>query len=123
MITELTDEGLESLSGEMIAGQEVQLCLRFSIGRLQEESALDAVFALDDILREIIEVTDVGLYDGHEFCEGPAEESITFFMYGPDANLICETISPILPYLPKLPGSYIVKRYGNFGAKEEKISL
>lgn len=102
----------------------VLVCLQFTIGALEKKSRLDAVYDLDDVLMNIVEETGVGEYSGHEFCEGPDEESVTFFMYGEDADKIHETIIPVLNYVPKLPGSYILKRYGNFdGVKEEMIYL
>lgn len=102
----------------------VFVCLQFPIGALEKKSRLDAVFDLDDVLMTIVEKTNVGNYDGHEFCEAPDEESVTFFMYGPDADKIYEAICPVLLFLPKLPGSYVLKRYGNYErVREEKIYL
>lgn len=102
----------------------VLICLQFEVGELDNNKKVNAVFKLDEILCEIVEKTGVGKYDGNEFCEGPDEESVTFFIYGKDADTIHETISPVLSYLPKLPGSYILKRYGNYeGVREKKIFI
>lgn len=97
----------------------VLIFLQFSEGKLKQESAVSAVFDLQDILREVIEEANVGIFDRNEFYE----DSVTFFMYGPDANIIHETISPILNQLPLFPGSYIIKRFGDIGAVEERIFL
>jgi hypothetical protein len=97
--------------------------LNFPVGALDSEHKLDAVFELEDIFKETLETSGVGDFDGDEFCEGPVETSVTFFMYGPDANKIYQVVLPILMRLPSLLGSYITKRYGGLGAKETHIVL
>jgi hypothetical protein len=97
--------------------QLLLIVLQFPIGKLDDEDALDAVFELQDILKEIIDMEEIGRFDGNEFCEAPDETSVTFFIYGSNADKIQEAIIPILDMLPKLPGSYIFKQYGN-----EKLS-
>jgi len=119
----LTDELRDNLpGGDRQDEQAVIICLQFPIGKLQEQKALEAVFDLDDILRTVIETSQVGTYDGHEFCEGPEEESVTFFIYGEDATRIYREIKPILQSLPRLPGSYIIKRYTPFVENHFPIS-
>lgn len=97
--------------------------LNFPIGSLDGGSKLDAVFDFEDILMKAIEENGVGNFDGNEFCEGPDETSVTFFIYGPDANVLYETVKPFLSFLPKLPGSYILKQSGDRKREEEKIDL
>lgn len=102
----------------------VMLYLKFQVGKLDDKKALDAVFDLDDLLREVVEKTGVGRFDGNEFCEGPDETSVTFFIYGTDADVIHGAISPVLAYLPSLPGSYVHKIYGGYtNAPEKKVLL
>src|SRR6266404_834920 len=91
--------------------QAVIICLQFPIGKLQEQKARDAVLDLDDILRVVIETSCVGIYGGHEFCEGEEEESVTFYISGEDASKIYQEIQPILESLQSLSGFYIIKRY------------
>lgn len=91
--------------------QAVILCLQFPIGKLQQKKALNAVFELDTILREVIETSGVGNYGGNEFAEGEEEESVTFYLYGEDATAIYHEIQPILASLPSLSGFYVIKRY------------
>lgn len=104
--------------------QTIFIYLNFPMHALEKEARLEAVFQLQDILTEVIEVTQVGKFDGNEFCKGPAEESVTFFIYGDSADTIYSTIEPILNRLPNLPGSYLIKRYGqDEKAREEMIVL
>ncbi len=81
-------------------GHAVEVFLTFHARGFAEERVLNAIFEIDELLREIIEGTDVGLYDGHEH----GDNSVTYFIFGPDANQIHETIEPVLSYLPPLPG-------------------
>lgn len=112
---DLTDELFHnSPDGDRQDEQAVIICLQFPIGKLQQKKALDAVFDLDDIFREIVESSHVGRYDGHEFCEGTEEESVTFYIYGKDANKIYQKIKPILQSLPSLQEVSIIKRYSQF---------
>lgn len=117
-----TDELLDnSPVGVRQEEQAVIICLQFPIGKLENKKALDAVFDLDDIIREVIETSGVGRYDGHEFCERQNEESVTFYIYGNDASMIYQEIKPILQLLPSLSGFYIIKRYSQF--TEEQIPM
>jgi hypothetical protein len=102
--------------------QAVILCLQFPIGKLQEQKALDAIFDLDDILRDVIETSGVGRYDGHELCESEVEESVTFYIYGEDAGSIYEEIQPILESLPSLSGFYIIKRFSHIDEENFQLS-
>src|SRR5579863_9854630 len=100
---DLTDELLNnSLVGNRQDEQAVIICLQFPIGKFEEQKARDAIFDLDKILRKVIETSGVGYYYGHEFYEGPDEESVKFFINGEDANDIYEEINPILQALPSL---------------------
>ena len=97
----------------------VLIVLQFPKGKLDEREALDAVFELEHILSEVIELAKVGRCDGNEFCESPDESSVTFFIFGSDADKIYESISPILAKLPSLPGSYVLKQYNDKDVGEQ----
>ena len=118
-----TDELLDnSQVGDRQDEQAVIICLQFPIGKFENQKARDAVFDLDSLLREVIETSGVGTYNGHEFHERSDEESVTFFIYGQDASLIYREIKPILQSLPTLPGSYIIKRFSPFMEDQFHIS-
>lgn len=93
--------------------------MQFPKNALDDEGKLDAVFDLEDILAEVVEKTGIGNFDGNEFCE----DTVTFFIYGPDADKIVEELHPIIARIPYLPGSYIIKRYGDYDAREEQVYL
>jgi hypothetical protein len=96
--------------------QSVQIFLQFSKGALDNERKLDAIFELEDILTEIVETTGIGRFDGNEFCE----DTVTFFIYGPDADKIVNELYPVISKIPYQKGSYIFKDYLN---SEEQIYL
>ena len=112
---DLTDELLDnSPGGDRQDEQAVIICLQFPIGKFENKKAQTAIFDLDGIVREIIETSGVGIYDGFEFKENPDEELVKFFLRGEDAGKIYKEIKPILESLPSLPGFYIIKRYTRF---------
>ena len=64
-----------------------------------------------------VSATGVGEYDGEAVGEGWA----IFYCYGPDADRLWGAVAEEVD-LPSLPsGSYVVKRYGEPGAPEERI--
>lgn len=104
--------------------QVVSISLVFPPGALRDgQPKLDAVFSLENIFIEVVEETGVGQFDGNEFCECEEEDSVTFFISGQDADLIFETIRPILMCLPELPGSSITKRYSMTTNQKDEILL
>jgi hypothetical protein len=112
---DLTDELFDnSPDGDRQDEQAVIICLQFPLGKLKQQKALNAIFELDEILREVIELSGVGTYGGNEFAENELEESIKFYMYGEDANKIYHEIKPILQSLPSLQEVSIIKRYSQF---------
>lgn len=121
----LLDKLANLSDGNRQGEQAVIICLQFPVGKLQEKKAVDALYDLDDIFCNIIQTSGTGTYDGHEFCEGPDEESVRFFMYGPDANRMYDEIKPILQALPRLQEVSIIKQYGEmqeYGYKERLLS-
>jgi len=108
----LTDEF--SPVGDRQDEQAVIICLQFPIGKFENKKAFDAVFDLEEIIRDAIETSGTGSYDGHEFRKGPEDESVKFFIYGEDASKIYNEIKPILQSLPGLQNLYIIKRYSSF---------
>jgi hypothetical protein len=80
----------------------------------------DAAYALEDkVLEALASRIDIGECDGHEFGGG----WFAIFCYGPDAERLFETLSPVLLGSDFPKGSLAVKRYGPPGAAEEIIQL
>lgn len=90
--------------------------LVFPRGALDDERKIDAIFMLEDLLQEILGKTGTGKLDGDEFCE----DTVTFFIYGQNANDLYNIISPIITSIKFSKGSYLVKQREG---KEKKIFL
>lgn len=119
------DELDELFDGEEIDPnlQGVQLCFQFPIGKFSSDEAFDAAMKLEDVIRDIVETEGVGYVDGHELCEGEDEESITYFIYGDDANQIYEAVAPIISHVPFIQGSYVLKQFDGRQEHVERIDL
>jgi len=77
------------------------------------------VYKLEDELIKAIEHSRAGEYSGNEV----DVRIFTMYAYGPSADKLFEVAEPILTKYPLPHGSRAVKRYGEPGAKEERISL
>lgn len=62
-----------------------------------------------------------GEYDGHEIAVDGSDGSI--YMYGPDADLLFETIRPILETTHFMRGATVVKRYGPPGSASQEWTV
>lgn len=103
--------------------QALIICLQFRPGKFEDEAVVNALFDLEEIIQLVVEETGVGVYDGNEFLESPEEDSITFFIYGENANDMYKEIEPLLAFLPNLPGSHITKCYDTSIHREEHVML
>lgn len=75
-----------------------------------------------DDLADAIDDAEAGEFDGDEFGEGEC----VLYMYGPDADVLFDTIKPILKKSPHSKGGFAIKRYGEASdpkAKEVKVKL
>jgi hypothetical protein len=69
-------------------------------------------FDLETLENQLVEALDksgVGEYDGNEF--GP--ETVTLFLYGPDADALFRVIEPVLTAYPLCSGARVVVRQGD----------
>jgi len=64
--------------------------------------------ALEDELINAIELAEAGEFDGNDFGQGEC----TFFMYGPDADVLYMVIEVVLQEFQVARGGYATKRYG-----------
>jgi len=99
--------------------QAVIVHLKLADGKFGDPKERESIIALGDKLNQIIKKKRVGEYDGHEFGEGFA----TLYTYGPDANKLFDAIIETVKERPSRSGSYIIKRFGSPGAKEERRDL
>jgi hypothetical protein len=77
---------------------------------------------LQDELADAIEEAEAGEFDGDEFGGGEC----VLFMYGPDADVLFDTITPILKKSPHANGGFAIKRYGEASdpkVREVKVKL
>jgi hypothetical protein len=77
------------------------------------------VYKLEDELIKAIERSRAGEYDGNEV----GVRTFTMYAYGPSADKLFEVARAVLAKYPLPAGSRAVKRYGQPGAKEERIPL
>ncbi len=99
--------------------QAVVVHLKLSDEGLGAFDEREKAFALEDRLEEIIAGLAIGEYDGHEFGEGWCR----LYIYGDDANRIGEAIIPVVRDASPPPGTFLVKRFGPPGARQEEVPL
>ena len=99
--------------------QALLVYLKLSDDEFGDFEEREAIFALEDRLIAAIASKSAGEYDGHEFGEGFG----TLYMYGSTVDRLTQTALPILREYPSHPGSYLKKRYGGPGSREERIDL
>ena len=81
------------------------------------------VYALEDMIRNMIVEAGVGKYDGHEVAEDGSDGS--FFLYGPDAEALYRVISPLLSETLFLRGANVTLWFGprKWGTQKRVINL
>jgi hypothetical protein len=104
------------------ANRPVQQALLIVIALIDgrpDSQEVKSVYKMEDELSKAIEHSRAGEYDGSEIGKG----TFTMYMYGPSADKLFEVVRPVLAQYRFAPGSRAVKRYGDPGAKEERIAL
>jgi len=74
---------------------------------------------LENQLSDATKNSAAGDFDGDEYGDGVC----TIYMYGPSADRLLTVTLPVLKKFRAPAGSYVIKRYGTPGAKQERISL
>lgn len=82
-------------------------------------SEREALRALEESVDRAIQESNLGEFDGNEIGGGYWR----LYAYGPSADRLSEVIVPILSNRPVPAGSYLLKRFGEPGAVEERIDL
>ena len=108
------------LSEGLNRGSEQALIARISLsdaeyGELKERGEIQKLE--DDLERAIKAKPGTGEFDGDEFGNG----FCSIYMYGPSAARLFDLTIPILLSFQAPSGSFIIKRYGGPGEKEERI--
>jgi hypothetical protein len=109
-------------SNALAANAPIQQALIISIplsdGR-PESAEVQLVYKLESELTKAIERSRAGEYDGNEILA----KMFTMYAYGPSADKLFDVARPILAKYQLPAGSRAVKRYGDRGAREERIPL
>jgi|ERR1039458_6983564 hypothetical protein len=112
----------QKINGKATNAQEEEaliVYIRLSDEKSGKPDEREKLFKLEDQLLSAIEKSGAGQYDGNEIGEG----FFTLYMYGPSAARLWEAASPIVKASRAPSGSYVIKRYGRPGAKQDRISL
>lgn len=99
--------------------QAVIVYLKLSDNDFGHPDERDYVHTLAEQLERLIKEQKAGEYDGDEFGGGYAK----LYMYGPDANELFAAVIDAIKKHSVRNGSYLIRRFGKPGAKEERIDL
>lgn len=93
--------------------------VRFNYGKKN----LEALFKLEDVLKEALSKNKVGKYDGHDIEMDLSEGAL--YMYGPDAELLFKAIQPVLKESDFMKGANATLLFGppEDGVKEIKVEI
>ncbi len=95
----------------------VKLKLGSELSGSEEETS--RIAKMEDHLAELIKRSSSGDLDGDEYGDG----FCTIYMYGPSAERLFVSIKAALIEFHASPGSYVIKRYGKPGAKQDRLPL
>lgn len=97
----------------------VIVSMRLSDDNFGNEAEDESLTRLEAQLERSLDTAKAGEWDGHETGGGYHK----IFMYGPCADKLADAILPLVLQYPALPGSYMVKRFGEIGSDEQYIWL
>lgn len=101
------------------AEQVLKVFLRLADDAFGTSEEREAIFELEDQLAAAVREAAAGECDGHEFGRGWG----VLYFYGPDAGRIGEVAAPLLQRFGAREGSYVVRRYGGTGTREERFVI
>jgi hypothetical protein len=77
------------------------------------------IYELELQLEEAVEGSGAGEFEGDEWGGGYCR----LFLYGADADRLFQTVLPVILPFDALPGSYLVRRFGDEGSPENVVRL
>jgi hypothetical protein len=103
------------------AGEEEALIatIKLRSGEMGSPDERSRIATLENQLSDAIKNSTLGEFDGDEYGTGVC----AIYMYGPSADRILAVTLPFLKKFRAPAGSYVIKRQGKPGAKQERISL
>lgn len=109
------------LTKETVPGREqaVIISMRLSNDQFGSEAEDRSLTQLEAEIERCLKGAGCGEWDGHE--SGGGYHKI--FTYGPCAERLSEALLPTVLLYAALPGSYMVKRFGEIGSDEQYIWL
>lgn len=102
-----------------VSDHAVIVHLRLSDAQFGSDADRDALYALEEQIEAAIEKAGAGEFDGNEVGQG----EWVLYAYGPDADRLWQAVEPALRASPAARGGWAVKRYGEPGAREERVDL
>lgn len=99
--------------------EEVLVCLKLSDDGIGTARERQAITSLRDRLIRLVQARQVGDFEELVFDEGYGTVSFS----SPSADRLAEALLPALRVEDAERGSYLLKRYGNAGAREQSIVL
>jgi len=99
--------------------QAVIVKIRLNSGDMGNSEERKQILILEDQLAAAIKGSGAGDFDGDEFGSG----FCTIYMYGPSADRLFAVVQPVLKKFRAPAGSYVIKRYGKPGAKQERVAM
>lgn len=93
--------------------------MRLSNDHFGSEAEDASLAQLEGELEECLTKSEFGEWEGHETGGGYHK----IFLYGPCAERLSEAVLMKVLEYPALPGSYMVKRFGEIGSDEQYIWL
>ncbi len=99
--------------------QAIRVYLKLSDDASGSAAERDRLFDFDERLEARFPSKQPFEYDGHEIGQG----YFTMYFYGPGADAILTAVRPLLSEFGIPVGSYLIRRYGDVGAPEERLAL
>jgi hypothetical protein len=99
--------------------QATVICLKLSDDEIGTSQERQAISALRDRSIRAVQSRELGEFDTLEFADGFG----TLSFNGASADRLTEIVLPVVRSFASHPGSYLVKRYGEEGAREQSIVL
>ena len=99
--------------------QAVILKLKLDPSQMDTKEGKQRIHDLEDRMEASIKRSAAGEVDGDEYGDGYC----TIYMYGPSADALFRAIEDALRNYPAHAGSYVLKRYGKPGAKQDRVPL
>jgi len=99
--------------------QAVVVTIKLNSGDMGSADERQRITALEDQLADAIKRSSIGEFDGDEYGGGVC----TVYMYGASAERLFAAVLPVLKKFRAPKGSYVVKRYGKPGARQDRIAL